>query len=98
MSVVIVGGNECMSRRYQELCEAYDCKARVYQKMERNMKNLGSPDLLILFTGTMSHKMLRSVLSEMKGRDVPVEYCRSGSMSALKKIMDVHAKGAALSV
>lgn len=91
MSVVIVGGNECMTRRYQELCESYDCKAKVYPKLERNMKNLGSPDLVILFTGTMSHKMLRSVLSEVKGRNVAVEHCRSASMSALKQIMEQHA-------
>ena len=88
MSVVIIGGNECMTCRYQELCKSYDCKAKVFPKLERNMKNLGSPDLVVLFTGTMSHKMLRSVMSEVKGKDVAVEYCRSASMSALKEVMD----------
>ena len=87
MSVVILGGNECMTCRYRELCEEYHCKARVYPKLERSMKHLGSPDLVILFTGTMSHKMLRSVKSEVGG-DVPVEYCRSASMAALRQIMD----------
>ncbi|MEE1329911.1 MAG: DUF2325 domain-containing protein, partial [Acutalibacteraceae bacterium] len=33
MSVVIVGGNECMERRYKELCLEYSCKAKVYTKM-----------------------------------------------------------------
>lgn len=57
MSVVIVGGNECMTRRYIELCEAYNCKAKVFPKLAGGMRNVGSPDLLILFTNTMSHKM-----------------------------------------
>ena len=59
MSVVIVGGNECMVREYTELCKRYKCKAKVYPKMCRGLQNMGSPDLLVLFTDTMSHKMLR---------------------------------------
>ncbi len=88
MSVVIIGGNECMNRRYQELCESYDYKAKVYSKLEKSMKNIGTPNLLILFTNTMSHKMLQSVMSEVKGKNVAVERCHSSSMSALKKIME----------
>lgn len=90
MSVVIVGGNECMERRYKELCSEYSCKAKVYTKMSGSMKNIGTPDLLVLFTGTMSHKMLRSVISETKGQNIKVERCHTGSMSALKNILDTH--------
>lgn len=32
MSVVIIGGNECMSRRYVDVCRDYRCKAKVYPK------------------------------------------------------------------
>ena len=46
MSVVIVGGNECMTRRYKELCEEYNCKAKIYPKQVSGLKNVGSPDLL----------------------------------------------------
>ena len=35
MSVVIVGGNECMTRRYKELCAEYNCKAKIYPKQHR---------------------------------------------------------------
>ena len=34
MSVVIIGGNECMERRYIDLCKSYSCKAKVYTKMK----------------------------------------------------------------
>lgn len=88
MSVVILGGNECMTCRYRALCEEYHCKAKVFPKLERNMKNLGDPDLVILFTGTMSHKMLNLVKSEVKNTDVPIAYCRSASMAALRTILD----------
>lgn len=91
LSVVIVGGNECMERRYVDVCAAYNCKAKVYTKMAGNMKNIGSPDLLVLFTGTMSHKMLRSVMQDTKGQSITVARSRQSSVSALKSILEAHA-------
>ena len=41
MSVAIIGGNECMIRRYTELCKDYKCKAKVYSKMTNSLKNMG---------------------------------------------------------
>ncbi len=90
MSVVIVGGNECMERRYKDLCEKYGYKAKVFTKMTRNMKSIGNPDLLILFTNTMSHKMLHSVINETKRYGVCVERCHTSSATALKNILDNH--------
>lgn len=91
MSVVIVGGNECMVRQYQELCKAYKCKAKVYPKMNTGLKNLGSPDLLVLFTNTVSHKMVRCALSETKGQKTKIARAHSSSMAALRKILEEHA-------
>ena len=50
MSVVIVGGNECMVRRYKEICDEYHCKSKVFPKTDGALKGIGSPDLLVLFT------------------------------------------------
>ena len=32
MSVVIIGGNECMERQYQQICKKHGCKAKVFVK------------------------------------------------------------------
>lgn len=88
MSVVIVGGNECMTRNYTDLCKKYNFKAKVYPKMKAAVKDIGNPDLLVLFTGTMSHKMLHSVQNGIKGRDIKIAKCRSSSVSALKTVLD----------
>ena len=89
MSVVIVGGNECMVRQYKDLCKTYQCQAKVFAKMENGLKNkMGSPDLLVLFTNTMSHKMLRFALSETKGQETIIVRSHSSSMSALKNILE----------
>lgn len=90
MSVAIVGGNECMMRRYKDLCKEYSCKAKVYLKPSTCLKNIGSPDLLVLFTGTMSHKMLYRVLDAAKGQDIQIARSYTGSLSALRKILEDH--------
>ena len=59
MSVVIVGGNECMVCKYQAICKQHGCKAKVFVKENGALKRkMGVPDLLILFTNTVSHKMV----------------------------------------
>lgn len=89
MSVVIVGGNECMVRRYTDLCREYNCKAKVYPKMTNGLKEVGSPDLMILFTGTVSHKMVKCALSEIGG-GTKIARCHTSSVSALRNILDTH--------
>ena len=62
MSVVIIGGNERMETRYADICKAYGYdKAKVFVKENSSLKKkVGTPDLLILFTNTVSHKMMLS--------------------------------------
>ena len=92
MSVVILGGNECMERQYKELCSEYKCRANVFTKPSGGLKKkLGTPDLMIFFTSTMSHKMLRGAMSELKGLNTKIEHSRSASMAALREILQRHA-------
>ena len=90
MSVVIVGGNECMVRQYKDLCRAYRCKAKIYPKMTSGLKDIGNPDLLVLFTSTVSHKMIRCALSEAKGQEIKIARSHSSSIAALKNILEMH--------
>lgn len=91
MSVVILGGNDCMVRQYKDICKQYKCTAKVFTHMKTNLKKqIGSPDLLVMFTGTMSHKMARCAVSETKGLPIRVERSHSGSVSALKNILETH--------
>mgnify|MGYP002675909892 FL=1 len=43
---------------------------------------------MVLFTSTVSHKMIRNALSETKGQDVRIVRCHTSSMSALKNILE----------
>ena len=88
MSVVIIGGNECMVRQYKNLCREYQCDAKVYPKQKSSLKGIGTPDLMVLFTSTVSHKMVRNALNETKGQDVRIIRSHTSSMSALKSILE----------
>ena len=92
MSVVILGGNECMERRYKDLCKSYQCQSKIFTKPAGGLRNkLGNPDLMIFFTSTMSHKMLRSALNELKGLSTVIAHCPTSSISALRGVLETHA-------
>jgi hypothetical protein len=89
MSVVIVGGNDRMVCEYKNLCKKYKCRAKVFTQMNGTLKNkIGSPDLLVLFTNTVSHKMVLSAMSETKGQNTIIARAHSSSMAALKSVLD----------
>ncbi|MGI6197216.1 MAG: DUF2325 domain-containing protein [Eubacteriales bacterium] len=59
MSIVIVGGHDRMHCRYKEICGKYGCKGKVFIQFPANFKNqIGSPDMVVVFTGTVAHKMV----------------------------------------
>ena len=65
MSIVIIGGHDRMVCQYKKVCQKYQCKAKVFTQMSGNLsKKIGTPDLVVLFTNTVSHKMVRCAVEE----------------------------------
>lgn len=92
MSVVIIGGNERMEARYQSICKNHGFQAKIFTKEKGALKKkLGSPDLMILFTNTVSHKMVLSAVGEAKKNNVPVARCHTSSASALNSLLLEHS-------
>ena len=70
MSVVIIGGHDRMVSQYKKICKNYNCKAKVFTQMSASLdKQIGRPDLLVLFTNTVSHKMIRCESRCRRGAD-----------------------------
>ena len=93
MSVVIIGGNECMVCQYEKICKDYGCRAKVFAKERSGFKKkLGSPDLMILFTNTVSHKMVTSAVAEAKRNNIQVARAHSSSAAALISVLENHGK------
>ena len=88
MSVVIIGGHDRMVRQYKEICENHKYKAKVFTQMKTGLdKLIGRPDLLILFTNTVSHKMVKCALEEAKKNNIEVVRCHTSSQAALEEIL-----------
>ena len=90
MSIVIVGGHDRMVGQYKKICKSYKCKCKVFTQMEADFgKKIGCPDLLVLFTNTVSHKMVKCALDEV-GASTDIVRCHTSSGNALNGILEAH--------
>ena len=95
MSVVIIGGNERMVCQYTDICKDYGCKAKVFAKEHGSVKKkIGNPDLMILFTNTVSHKMVITASQEAKKNNIPIARIHTSSATALRSVLDEHCAAA----
>ena len=78
-----------MATRYKNICKNYNCKAKVFTQMAGDLKKqVGTPDLFVLFTNTVSHKMVKCAVDEAKRNDTEIIRCHSSSGSALEQILE----------
>ena len=89
MSVVVVGGNDRMATKYKEICSSYNCKSKVFTQMPADFENkLGTPDLVVLFTNTCSHKMANKVGQKAAKQNFQVAKIHNASANALKTVLE----------
>lgn len=89
MSIVIIGGHDRMVCQYKKICKEYKCKAKVFTQMTANLSDqIGSPDVVILFTNTVSHKMVRCAVTEAEKSNAQIIRCHTSSGNALNEILD----------
>ncbi len=91
MSVVIIGGHDRMIRKYKEICDNFKCRHKIFTHMSGDLTSkIGSPDLIVLFTSTMSHKMLKSAVTAAGKNNVKIVHSKTSSSSALTSILEEH--------
>lgn len=89
MSVVIIGGHDRMVCQYQKVCKNYNCKVKIFTQMTNKLKEqIGTPDFIVFFTSTVSHKMIRCALEEAERQKIEIIRCHSSSKSALINILE----------
>lgn len=91
MSIVIIGGHDRMVCEYKKICDKYNCKAKVFTQMPGRFKSqIGCPDLLVMFTNTVSHKMVNAAMQEAARKNISIAKSHSSSSSSLKSILETH--------
>lgn len=89
MSIVIIGGNERMETQYINICKEFGYKAKVFTKEKGGMKKkIGCPNLMVLFTSTVSHKMVKSASQEAKKAGIPIVHVHTSSATALQMMLE----------
>lgn len=89
MSIVIIGGHDRMVSQYKKICKEHQCKAKIFTQMSASLsKQIGTPDLIVLFTNTVSHKMVRCAVTEAERNQVDVVRSHTSSQNALEEILN----------
>lgn len=90
MSVVIIGGHDRMVCQYKKICKNFRCKAKVFTQMSGSLKDqIGTPDLIVVFTNTVSHKMAKCALMEAERSKAEIVRCHTSSSNALMEILEM---------
>ena len=78
-----------MAGRYKEICGSYNCKAKVFTQMPADFENkIGTPDLVVMFTNTCSHKMAERVNKKAEKHSFHVAKIHNASANALKTVLE----------
>lgn len=88
MSFVLVGGHDRMHSEYMGICSKRGHNLKVYTQMPAKFgKMIGNPDGIVLFTSTVSHKMIHIAVKEAKKKKIPVIRSHSSSGSSLENLL-----------
>lgn len=91
-NVVIIGGHDCMACKYKSVCQEYQCRAKVFTQVPTKLdKRIGEPDMIVLFTNTVSHRMVNCAIEEAKRKNIQVIRSHTSSAAALRKILEENA-------
>ena len=89
MSIVIVGGHDRMHSEYKKVCKKRGHKLKIMTQMKTEFsKKIGSPDSIIIFTNTVSHKMVNLAQTRAKKNNIPIFKCHTSSQNALIGILE----------
>lgn len=78
-----------MVSQYKKICKKHHCQAKVFTQMAGNLKEqIGRPDCMILFTNTVSHKMVKCAITEAEKCNSEIIRSHTSSQSALVSILN----------
>lgn len=89
MTIAIIGGVKGMEREYKDVIEKYGCKYKIFnQKVPDFDKKIKNVDGVILFTGTVSHKMAVDCCKLCKKNGVCLYRQHSSSINKLEEALE----------
>lgn len=88
MCIVLIGGHNRMEYEYKTIADKCGHDIKIFTHLTpRFNKSIGKPDAIVLFTSTVSHKMVTTAVKEAKKRNIALYRSHTSSGSALKSIL-----------
>jgi hypothetical protein len=88
MSVVVIGGHERMTEEYRSIASRLGHRVKVFNRLSARFdKAIGAPDAIVLFTSTVSHKMVHCAVKEARRQNIPLLRCHTSSGTALQETL-----------
>lgn len=89
MSILLLGGHERMENIYKRQGKDRGYKLKVMCKNKSGFtKRIGNPDVIIIFTNTISHKMVMAAEDVAKKKKLTVIRSHNSSKFAFENILD----------
>lgn len=89
MCAALVGGMDRLRKEYIDTAKDMGFDLKVFTGQERSIKSqLGDLDMVILFTGKVSHAARHEAVKHAKANSIPLHMIHSSGVSALRKCFE----------
>lgn len=89
MCAALVGGMDRLRQEYIDTAKGLGVELKVFTGQERSIKSqLGDLDMMILFTGKVSHAARMEAVRHAKSNNIPLRMVHSSGVSALRKCFE----------
>ena len=80
-----------MHCQYKRICKKHGCKCKVFTQCPANFQNqIGTPEMIVVFTKTVAHKMLNVASKQAERNGTKICYVNSSSANALQEVLTEH--------
>ncbi|TDT71582.1 uncharacterized protein DUF2325 [Hypnocyclicus thermotrophus] len=85
MCIVIAGGIKGIEREYKNISKKYGFKCKIFNENVPNFnKKIKNVDAVVMFTGTVSHKISKKCCAVCKKNDICLKRMHSSSINQLE--------------
>ncbi len=88
MCVALIGGMDRLERDYEAEARKHGVELRVYTKTKTGLATrLKTVDVMVMFTGKVSHQLKREAVSAARSRSIPVIMAHSCGVCSLRECL-----------
>lgn len=93
MSLLVLGGHDRMESIYRQEAHRFGIKTKIFTYGRNDIaKSIGGTDGILIFTGTVSHKIVNSIKKDAKKKNIPLILCHNSSKNNFVKAIEDFVK------